>query len=112
MRSDENRGSFLLRPPTRLSVSYEVGTSRSAPASSPTNWPISLTTSTAGPVHRLGQPPHQGAADDQAVGHRGKLLDLLGRADAEADADGQIGLGPQPGHVVDQVRQAGSCVRR
>ena len=66
------------------------------------NWPISLTTSPRGRFTASASRA-RAAADNQAVGHGGKLLDLLGRADAEADADGQIGLGTQPGHVLDQV---------
>ena len=72
-------------------------------ASSPTNRPISLDDLGAGQVLGLGQPPDQGAADDQAVGHRGELADVLGRADPEADADRQVGLGPEPGDVLGQL---------
>ena len=50
-----------------------------------------------------GQPAHQGAADDQAVGDGGEGADVLGEADPEADADRQLGLGPEPGDVLGQV---------
>ena len=65
-----------------------------------------------GPVDRLGQPAHDRAADDQAVGHRRELAHLVGTADPEADADGQVGLGPQPADGFDQFGRAGSCARR
>ena len=57
----------------------------------------------AGRLLGVGQPADQGAADDQAVGDRGELPDLLGRADPEADADRQVGLGPEPGDVLGQL---------
>ena len=71
-------------------------------ASSATNWPISRTTSSR---LRPGvrQATNQGAADDQAVGDGGELADLLRRTDPEADADRQVGLGPEPGHVLGEV---------
>ena len=43
---------------------------------------------------------HQGAADDDAVGHVADHADMLRPADTKADAQGQIGLGPQPGELV------------
>ena len=57
----------------------------------------------AGQVGRVAQPANQGAADDQAVGDRGQRPDLLGRADPEADADRQVGLGAEPGDVLGQL---------
>ena len=55
------------------------------------------------PVDRLGQTPHDRAADDQAVGHRGELAHLVWPADPEADANGQIGLGSQPADALNKV---------
>ena len=57
-------------------------------------------------------PPHDGRADDQAVGHRGEQLHVLRRADAEADADRQLGLRAQPADVVDQLRRQLRSARR
>src|SRR5438067_2094835 len=51
----------------------------------------------------LGEPAHQGAADDQAVGHRGERPDVLGRADPEPDADRQLGLQAEPRDVLGQL---------
>src|SRR5688572_18083524 len=42
-----------------------------------------------------------GGADDQAVGDGGEELDVLRLADAEANADGEVGLRPQPADVFD-----------
>ena len=39
-----------------------------------------------------GDAADDGRADDQAVGHGGEQLDVFGLADAEADADRQVGL--------------------
>ena len=65
-----------------------------------------------GPVDCLRQAPHDRAADDQAVGNRGELADLVGTADPEADADRQLGLGAQPGDGFDDIGGQGSFVRR
>ncbi len=43
--------------------------------------------------------------DDQAVGHRGQQPDVFGSADAEPDADGQVGLFAELCHVVDDFRR-------
>ena len=48
-------------------------------------------------VGRLGQSAHEGAADNQSIGHRRELANLVGAADSKADADRQLGLGAQPG---------------
>ena len=97
-------------PIPRTTLPQHAGQAEVAPcvsastwASAPTNWPISRTTSARGRLIASAKPANDRAADDQAVGHRGELADLVGTADPEADADRQIGLGPQPGDVVDEL---------
>ena len=55
-----------------------------------TNRPTSATT-IPGPILRPLQSSHERAADDQAVGHRSELTDLVRAADPESDADWQVG---------------------
>ena len=66
----------------------------------------------AGAVDRLGQAADDRAADDQAVGDRGELADLVRAADPEADADRQVGLGPQPADRLDQLRRQALALAR
>ena len=48
---------------------------------------------------------HEGAADDDAIGDFAQRANVFRPADAETDAQRQIGLLPQPGELFEQFRR-------
>ncbi len=95
--SETRRGAALRRASRRPAFSSTL-------ASSPTNWPISRTTSARGRLTASARRRTMALPMIRPSATGASWRDLVRAADPEPDADGQWRLGPQPADGLDQLR--------